>query len=160
MKTQLIYQTFLALHIACFTIAIGTLVSSFASYTQFWKLYSVQRDQGKSAFLFFLKTRKLGMVGLFFAILIGISMELIAGGAHTHYLWFKIKMCLIVCLFINGFTTGRIVTVKLQKFVDGTGKTPFSDVDIEKLKHATHVFQYTQLLIYFVIITMTAFRFS
>jgi hypothetical protein len=156
----MIYQSLLALHIACFTIAIGTLVSSLATYNQFWKLYSLNSNQGNSAFRFFLKTRKVGMFGLFFAILAGLSMELIAGGSHTHYLWFKIKMCLIICIFINGFTIGRIFTLGLQRLFDGVSQRPFSIVEIDKLKRGTHIFQYTQLLIYFLIIIMAAFRFS
>ena len=160
MTTQWLYQTLLTLHIACFVTAIGTLVLSVAAYNQFWRLYGIDKEQGKSAFRSFLNTRKVGMYGLFFALLAGIAMEVTAGGAHSYYLWFKIKMCLIVCLFINGFTLGRTATLNLQKLVEKQPGDPFSEEQIEKLKKRTRLFQLTQLFIYGCIIVMAAFRFN
>jgi hypothetical protein len=63
MNSQVIYQTLLTLHILSFITALGTLVSSVFSYDQFWKLYAIDKDQGKSAFQYFLNTRKVGMFG-------------------------------------------------------------------------------------------------
>jgi hypothetical protein len=157
---QTLYQTLLALHITGFTAAIGTLISSLVSYNQFWKLYAINREQGKAAFNSFLKTRKVEMIGLLVTILAGIGMVIIMGGTYDKFLWFKIKMPLVLLILINGILFGRTTVKKLQKFITGTQETLTSAKEIVKLKRVTGIFQYSQLFIFLLIIILAAFRFS
>src|SRR5579871_1280537 len=118
---QILYSSLLTLHILSFIAAMGTVLSSLFSYHQFWKLYAIDSEQGKAAFQWFLKARTVGMIGLFMAILAGLSMEFTVAFAHAHFTWFRIKMFLVLLLFVNGFTGGRVTTLKLQKLVSGDG---------------------------------------
>jgi hypothetical protein len=87
-------------------------------------------------------------------------MEIIEAGAHMYFIWFKIKMSLIILIFFNGFIVGRGVTLRLQKLIDPNQQKKYSEAEIEKLKDNTHIFQYTKILIYMLIIIMAAFRFN
>jgi uncharacterized membrane protein len=156
---QTLYHLLLALHIVGFITAIGTLVSSLVSYNQFWKLCALNADQGKAAFKSFLKTQKVGMIGLLVAILAGLGMEVIVAGAHHTFLWFRIKMPLVALILINAGLLGRIATKRLQKFSTGNEEIIKSGEEIVKLKRTTAVFQYSQLFIFVLIVIMMAFRF-
>jgi hypothetical protein len=157
---QSLYHILLVLHIAGFITAVGTLVSSLVSYNQFWRLYAINKEQGKAAFNSFLKTRTLGAISLLVTIFAGIGMEIVVAGAHRTFLWFKIKMLLIVLIIINGFLLGRITNKKLKKFLIGSDETLISGKEITKLKRAIVIFQYSQLFIFLLIIIMMGYRFS
>jgi hypothetical protein len=137
---------------------VGTVILSLFTYHQFWKLYAIDAGQGRAAFRWFLKTSAAGMIGLFAAILAGLSMEFTVDFAHTHFTWFRIKMFLVLLLFLNGFIRGRVTNLKLQKAVSGEGPDA-PPVVLAKLKRDCDLFIYTQLVIYFFIIVMVAFRF-
>ena len=156
---QILYNSLLALHILSFIAAAGTVLLSLFAYRQFWKLYAIDSGQGRAAFRWFLKTRTVGMAGLFMAILAGLSMEFTISFAHAPFTWFRVKMFLVLLLFINGFTQGRVTTLKLQKLVSEDGPAA-SPVAIAKLKRACDLFIYTQLVIFLLIIIMVAFRFA
>ena len=156
---QILYSSLLTLHILSFIAAMGTVLVSLFSYRQFWKLYAIDSVQGKAAFQSFLKTRTIGMIGLFMAILAGLSMEFTVSFAHAQSTWFRIKMFLVLLLFVNGFTQGRITTLRLQKLVSEQGLAA-PPIRVSKLKRACDLFIYTQLTIFLLIIIMAAFRFS
>ena len=100
------------------------------------------------------------MIGLLVTILAGIGMVIIMGGTYDKFLWFKIKMPLVLLILINGILFGRTTVKKLQKFIAGTQETPTSAKEIVKLKRVTGIFQYSQLFIFLLIIILAAFRFS
>jgi hypothetical protein len=148
----------LTLHILAFIAAMGTTLLRAFSFHQLWKLYAIGDSQSMAAFQWFLKTSTVGMIGLFVAILAGLSMEFTVSFAHAQFTWFRIKMFLVVLLFINGFTQGRISTLRLQKlFAEKSAEPP--PIKVTKLKRACDLFIYSQLTIFLLIIIMVAFRF-
>jgi hypothetical protein len=157
---QIMYHTFLVLHIIGFVAAIGTGATGIVAYHQFWKLLALNRAQGIAAFKSFLKIRMLGLFGLLTTIIAGVLMEAFVHGAHAESLWFKIKMFLVLALLINGFTIGRTSSEKLNKLISGNDETLLTEPKMKKLKRETYVFQYSQLIIFFFIIIMAAFRFN
>lgn len=155
---RILYSLFLTLHILSFITAMGTVVLTLFSYHQFWKLYAINSEQGRAAFRYFQRTGTVGMIGLFVAILAGLSMEFTVSFAHAHFTWFRVKMFLVLLLFINGFTRGRVASLKLQKLVAGDGEQPIAPVTA--LRRECDLFICTQLLIYLLIVIMVAFRFA
>ena len=154
---RILYGLFLTLHILSFITAMGTVVLTLFAYRQFWRLYAINVEQGRAAFRYFLRTGTVGMIGLFAAILAGLSMEFTVSFAHAHFTWFKVKMFLVLLLFVNGFTRGRVASLKLQKLVAGDGEAPIA---VPVLTRECDLFIYTQLAIYLLIVIMVAFRFA
>ena len=80
-------------------------------------------------------------------------------GIHGWYftlLWFKIKLALVILLFVNGFTLGRTSTTRLQNWL----KNPQDpQVDTGMIQRSLKTFQTIQLTIFIIIILLTAFRF-
>lgn len=159
MTSAVLFQVFLVLHILGISTAIGITLANMAFYRRFWNLYASNPEQGLPMFRLASTFQILGMAGLFLAILSGISMLLIAHGAFASFLWFRIKMSLVLLLFVNGFTLGRSNSLKINRFLKGKpmeGKRPLT---LKSLKRNLNLFQFTQLFLFLIIIILVIFQF-
>jgi len=160
MNSPTIFNLLLVLHICGIAVAIGMTVANFIAYKQFWKLYAISKDQGVLAFRGVTKFNLFGMLSLFLVILTGIGMLWLIHWYFAELFWFKIKMTMVLLLFINGFTFGRINNVKLAKLIsEKETPGPLPD-NIEKLKRNLQIFQSTQLILFLIAIIMVVFKFT
>src|SRR5882762_4307952 len=157
MMSQTILHTSLVVHIIGVSMVLGITIANYVAFRQCWKLYGTHKEQGLSAFQAVSKFQIVGITGLLLLILSGIIMLYLFQWTFYELLWFKIKLCLVLLIFINGFTTGRIQTLKLIAFLSEASESP---EDIALLKRNLRVFHLTQLMLFFLIIVVSVFRFS
>jgi hypothetical protein len=160
MDTQSIFNIALVLHLIALSMAIGITVANYVAFQQIWKLYDSNREQGLAAFRSIAKFRLVGIVGLLTLIVTGITMLYIFQWTLASMLWFKIKLSIVVLIFVNGFTLGRIQNEKLDKFLLAEGQLRASQIDAAKLKRNLEIFNLTQLLLFVLIIIVSIFRFT
>lgn len=148
------------IHLIALTMAVGITIASAVASRQFWKLYDSDRLQGLSAFRGIKKFQLFGMVGLLLLILSGITMLSLYDWAYGEQLWFRIKMSCILLILVNGFTFGRMTTVRMGKLLARDGHANGAEVGVLRLKRNQSIFLATQLSLFFVIIVMSSFRFA
>ncbi len=155
---QILLHLSLVVHIIAISMVVGITIANFVAFKQFWKLYAVNRDQGLSAFRAISNFQLIGMIGLLLLILSGITMLYLVEWSFFSLLWFKIKLSIILLIFVNGFTMGRIQTIKLQAFLSDEKTSTESQHDIGKIKRNMKIFHLTQLTLFVIIIIVSVFR--
>ena len=158
MITDTIYPLLLILHLSGMAIAAGITFANFIAYKQFWKLYSINKAQGVLSFRGINKFNLFGMLSLFLTILSGMGMLWMVDWVFVQLLWFEIKLTLVVLLFVNGFTMGRINNEKLANLISiKDDPNPLPD-DVDTLKRNLQIFQGTQLILFLLIIILVVFK--
>jgi hypothetical protein len=160
MNTQIILPLVLTLHIVGLILAIGVTIANFVTYKNFWTLYDADRQKGLSAFRAYLKLQPYGFLGLGLLILTGITMLWLFQWTFISLLWFKIKLSLVVLIFVNGFTLGMTSTMKLQTLLSEESKPGAPPPDVASIRKTTQAFQLIQLSLFFLIIVLSIFRFN
>jgi hypothetical protein len=158
MNTQTSLHLCLTVHLIALTMAVGAIIANAIVSRQFWKLYDSNQEHGIAAFRGIGKLQLVGMLGLLLLIASGITMLWLYNWAYGEQLWFKIKMTCILLLFVNGFTLGRITTLKLARLI----KEPYnSDAaqNTTQLRKNQSTFYFIQLLLFGIIIGLAVFRF-
>jgi hypothetical protein len=154
------YQVVKTLHVIGFIIAIGITLATYFSYNKFWRLYDTDRDKGLAAFKIVASVQRVGLIGLLIVLLAGFTMLFLVHWTYLSFLWFQIKLGLIVLLFVNGFTLGRISALRLNSLIEHENSNTISKTETDHLRIRFRTFQLLQLLIYALIIIMSVFRFS
>jgi len=158
MNTQTLLHLCLTVHLIALTMAVGVTIANAVASSQFWKLYDKNIEHGLSAFRAIKKFQMFGMIGLILLLLSGITMLWLYNWAYGEQLWFKIKMNCILLILINGFTLGRITTLKLEKLLKE--ERPSDNlVDISRLRRNQKIFHFTQLSLFILIVVLASFRF-
>jgi hypothetical protein len=156
----MIFKIAMFLHFIGFIGAIGITLVTFLAYKQFWKLYKKDKEQGLAAFRAFKSLQVVGLIGLALILAAGITMLGILNWNLVHLVWFQIKLGLVLLIFVNGFTLGRVTTLKLQDLIAQNEVSIDSMSDIDKLRKQLQSFQVIQLLIFVLIIFLSVFQFA
>lgn len=160
MNTQIILQIMLTLHLVALAVTIGIALVSVVLHRQFWKLYDNNTGQSIAAFKATLKLRIYGIMGLGILILTGVMMLWLFNWTMAELLWFKIKMFIVVLLFVNGFTIGKTTSEKLEKILNSENRIDKVQHETIRLRKRMRIFQLTQLSLFILIIILAIFRFS
>jgi hypothetical protein len=160
MTTQIILYTALVVHLIALAISIGITLANAIACLQFWKLYDKDKAQGLAGFRAIAKFQLFGIIGLSTQILTGLIILWVFKWTLVELLWFKIKLFMVVLLFVNGFTLGRTTSLKLQKLFSANIQTDKPESETGKLKRNILIFQVIQLSIFIIIITLSVFKFS
>jgi hypothetical protein len=158
MNTQTILQITLVLHLIALTMAVGITIANAVAFKQFWKLYDKNKEYGLSAFRAITKFQLLGIFGLALLILTGTIMLWLFQWTLVDLIWFKIKLFLVMLLFVNGFTMGRTTTMKLQSLLSKEKQLDKLEPDTTQLRKHLQIFQLTQLSLFILIIILAVFR--
>ncbi|SEW53034.1 hypothetical protein [Chitinophaga arvensicola] len=154
MSTQVILQGFVVLHLIGLLLFAGTSVADFAGYRQFWKQYSL--DKSKAAVM--LQTvggfHILMRIGIGLIILSGIGLMYMTHGVFGEQLWFRVKFGLVILIILNTFLYGRRQKILLEKSIAGP------ETGIQKIKENIRLFHIVQLLIVFIILLLSVFKFN
>ena len=156
----MIFKIALFLHFIGFIAAMGITFVTFLAYKQFWKLYKKDKEQGLAAFRAFKSLQLVGLVGLALVLIAGITMLGLLNWALLPLHWFQIKLGLVLLIFVNGFTLGRVTTLKLQALIAQDEGSINSVADIDKLRNQLQTFLIIQLLIFVLIIFLSVFQFA
>lgn len=154
MDNQTILHISLVLHLMALAMAGGVTLAGTVANRTFWKLYDQNKEHGMAAFRSTLKFRIVGMMGLGLLILTGIIMLWMYEWTLAQLLWFKIKMVIVLLLFVNGFTLGRVSSQKLERVLKGEA------IADNSVRSQLHTFQVIQLSLFAMIIILAVFRFT
>jgi hypothetical protein len=160
MNTQTFLHLGLTVHLIALTMAVGVTIANAIATNQFWKLYDRNSAHGLSAFRAIKKFQVIGMIGLLLLILSGITMLWLYNWAYGEQLWFKIKMTCILLLLINGFTVGRITTLRFERMLMEDGHQEGLKQDTLRLRTTSKLFHLIQLSLFAFIIILASFRFT
>ncbi|HEU5290734.1 MAG TPA: hypothetical protein VFU05_08845 [Cyclobacteriaceae bacterium] len=157
MNTQTFLHISLVVHLIALTMVVGITIANAVASHQFWKLYDMNREHGLSAFKGIKKLQLFGMLGLLLLIFSGILMLWLYNWAYGEQLWFQVKMTCLVLILVNGFTMGRITTLRMEKLLKEGSDTKHQDT--QRLRRDMKIFQLTQLSLFMIIIVLASFRF-
>ena len=156
---QTLYLILKTLHVLAFIIGIGITLANIIAYNQFWKIYEQDHAQGIAAFTIIRSFLMAGSLSMIVLLLSGIGMLAIAYLSFVQVLWFQIKLGLIALIFVNGFTLGRTSAMKVQALIEGKSSTA-SPAEVSAIQSRTRLFFSLQLLIFFIIVILSVFRFN
>lgn len=152
-------QTGLLLHIIGLTTLVGTTLSTYILQRQFQKQYK-DRQKGLVLMQSITKLRRLSGIGLGLQILSGVMMLAATGGGYGQQLWFKIKMVLVILIFIvtvalNKGMQNRLHKLLLDDVLDGS-----NDWQIGKIAIRINYVQLCVLAFFMIIFILSVFRFN
>lgn len=158
MKTYLMLRILLAFHLTGLTIMAGTTIIDFFTFKTFCRL--VDHGDNKALNLLPLMSGYGSFVraGAVILILTGAAMFLMMKGIWWEQLWFKVKIALVLLLVLNGMLVGNKQGARLRNMAS----EGFPDF----VQRAVHIranldrFYVTQLVIFFMIILVSAVKFE
>jgi hypothetical protein len=160
MNTQTVLNIALVLHLIAMSMVIGVVIANYITFKQLWGLYDENSESGLSAFRRISKLQVAGMIGLLLLILSGLTMLYLFHWTLVSLFWFRIKLLIVVLILVNGFTMGRIQTVKFQTFLSEKRESGQLRTDTGKLRRNLQIFNLTQLSLFLLVIVFSVFRFN
>ena len=150
-------QSLLVFHLTGLILFAGTSLADQSALRQFWKQYDLDKTKAVAVLQARAKFPFLMGIGFGLIILSGVGMMAITHGAFGEQLWFRIKFGLVILILITGIIE-RKQQDKLAKTVTNT-EPGFSD-DMKLIKRNLQILQYAQLLLLFLIILLSVFKFN
>ena len=98
-------------------------------------------------------------IGGFVLILSGVGMMAVTHGIFDTFLWFRIKMVILVFLILNIVLIGRRGRTKLRKAIIKANREGVGE-NIKSLKSTVTNFQYAQLVFLLLIVLLSVFKFN
>ncbi|WCT09837.1 hypothetical protein [Mucilaginibacter jinjuensis] len=157
MQIPYLFPTFLMLHLTALVLMAGTTLVDYMAYTSLWK--SFERSERPEALLNVIaKLPRITGIGAALLILSGIGVMALTHGVFGEQLWFRIKFGLVVVLILNGLLIGRRQGNKLRKLLQISGLMFTGEVSL--IKSRLNTFHLLQLLLFVLIIFLSAFKFN
>jgi uncharacterized membrane protein len=153
-----LFPACLTIHLMALTVFAGiTLVD----YLAHLSLYNAIAQNKRPEALLNLMARlpRLAGIGAALLILSGFGMFGLAHGIFGEQLWFRIKLGLVVLIILNSLLIGRKQNGKLQK-IFATGGSLNMSAEILMIKSRLNLFYLLQLLLFVLIIFLSAFKFN
>ena len=150
---------FLFLHLTGLIMIAGTTLIDLVIFKQFWRQYIIDREKGIMIMQTISKLPTFMAIGGIVLILSGVGMMAVTHGIFDTFLWFRIKMIILVLLVLNIVLIGRRGRTKLRKAIMITNQGAIGE-NIESLKRTVSGFQYAQLIFLFLIVLLSVFRFN
>jgi uncharacterized membrane protein len=149
----------LVLHITGIALMAGSTLGVFVSLRQLWKY--VPSEQQKAA----LMLRNTSGYTIFFGL--GAALILISGFlllrafqfSVTGQAWFRIKMGLVVLLFLNARIVAVPVIKKLQQLLSEDANAVMDLPQLFSLKRRLSIFHVVQFAMFLVIFVLAVYRF-
>lgn len=154
MSTQIFFQGFIVLHLIGFLLFAGTSVADFVGFRQFWKQYDLDKSKAATVMQAISVFPVLMRVGIGLIILSGIGIMYMTHGAFGEQLWFRIKFALVLVIILNTFLFGLRQKRQLIKSLETTDGT------VQKIRGNIRLFHVLQLLIVFIIILLSVYKFN
>lgn len=153
----MIFQCFLLFHLIGLVLFAGTTTADFVTYRQFWKQYEADTITAKPMLQTMIKFPLLMGLGMAAIILSGIGMMAMTRGVFGEQLWFRIKFAVVLLIILNNIIIGRrLVSGLRKKMAEGTNDPGAAT----QIKNNLRLFHYAQLIMFFIIILLSVFKFN
>jgi putative copper export protein len=153
-------QIGLVFHIIGLTMIAGTTVSEFVMVRQFRKQYDQDKTKGFAVMQATSKLPPLTGIGLLLLIISGMTMVAASGGAYGQFLWFKIKMIVVLLIIATIILLRRGLEKRLHKLVSDDMAHGNVTMQVRTLASRVGYLQLSLLSFFVVIFILTAFRFN
>src|SRR5688500_3201717 len=157
---QTLYQIALVTHIVGLSTMAGTTFASYVLTKQFWNQYASDKSKATAIHNAGLKFTMLFGLGIVLLILSGVAMMVITRGAFGEQLWFRIKFGLIIAVIINGLAVGRRQGSRLTKILSEKAPEATSNEKLLGIKSNIRWFHISQMIFFFIIFTLSVFKFN
>lgn len=154
----MVFQSFLLLHIAGFTIFAGTTIIDVITFRQFWKQYAVDKIKATVVLQAMVTFPRLMGAGIGLLIISGVGMMAMVHGAFGEQVWFRVKFVLVLILIANLLFIGRRQVSVLRKML--TGGEGIVEEQVINIKSNLNRFHFIQLLLIFTVLLLSVFKFS
>jgi len=157
MSITYLFPVCLALHLLALVTMAGVTLVDYVAYAAYWK--SLERSEDPAA-LRRLMDRLPRLIGIGAAILIlsGIGMMALTNGIFGEQLWFRIKFGLVILLILNGLLIGRRLGTRLRRITGN--KVSYSVNELGGIRSRLNRFHLSQLVLFLLIIFLSAFKFN
>ncbi len=157
---QTLYQIALTTHIIGLSTMAGTTLASYFLTRQFWNKYAIDKSKATAIHEAGSKFSMLFGIGIILLILSGVAMMAITRGAFGEQLWFQIKFGLIIGVIINGLAVGRRQVSRLTKILSAEGPETNNTGKLLRIKSNIKWFHISQMVFFFIIFTLSVFKFN
>jgi hypothetical protein len=158
MNTLTFLQCLLTLHVTGLILMAGTTIVDYSAFKTFWELIDKGQERSTGLLEAISKFSRLAGIGAALLILTGIGMMALTHGVFGEQLWFRIKFGLVIILILNSLLVGRRQGLKLRKIMTTSGSDTTGQVD--SLRASLNWFYLSQLIIFFVVIFLSVFKFN
>lgn len=150
----MLFNTSLWFHIIGISLMAGVTVADFVLTRKFWALYAHNPQEGILVRRISDKLPVLIIAGTVLILLSGVGMMIATRGAFDAFLWFRIKMGIVLLVILNAIIFGRRQHTQLNKLL--LQEQP----SLSGIKRNLNIFHVTQLTLFAVIYLLSTFKFN
>ncbi|SIO49410.1 hypothetical protein [Chitinophaga niabensis] len=150
----MLFNTSLWLHIIGISLMAGVTVADFVLTRKFWALYAHNPQEGILVRRVSNKLPVLIIAGTALILLSGVGMMIATRGVFDTFLWFRIKMGMVLLVILNAIIFGRRQNAKLNKLL--LQETPA----LSGIRKNLNTFHITQLVLFAIIYLLSTFKFN
>lgn len=150
----MLFNTSLWFHIIGISLMAGVTVADFVLTRKFWAYYEKNPQEGILVRKISNKLPVLIIAGTILILLSGVGMMIATHGVFDSFLWFRIKMVLVLLVILNAIIFGRRQNALLNKLL--TQQAP----ELNGIKKNLNTFHITQLVLFAIIYLLSTFKFN
>lgn len=155
-----IYNVALVTHIIGITIMAGTTFIDFITFRQFWKIYPDDKIKSNNLEEYQYKLQRFLGIGLLIVIISGVLMMAYLHEVWGAQLWFRVKICVLLLIIVNGMALRRRFGLKLKKIIAVNLSSDGIHTQMSSLKRNITIVQIVQMLLFVIIYTLSVFKFK
>ena len=150
----MLFNTSLWLHIIGISLMAGVTVADFVLTRKFWALYAHNPQEGILVRKITNRLPVLIIAGTLLILLSGVGMMIATHGVFDSFLWFRIKMGMVLLVILNAIIFGRRQQTRLNKLL--LQETP----SLSGIRKNLNTFHITQLVLFAIIYLLSTFKFN
>ncbi len=150
----MLFNTSLWLHIIGISLMAGVTVADFVLTRKFWTLYAHNPQEGILVRKISGRLPVLIIAGTLLILLSGVGMMIATHGVFDTFLWFRIKMGMVLLVILNAIIFGRRQQTKLNKLLQQEAPS------LAGIRKNLNIFHITQLVLFAIIYLLSTFKFN
>ncbi|MRG48999.1 hypothetical protein GFS24_28075 [Chitinophaga sp. SYP-B3965] len=153
----MLFNTSLWFHIIGISLMAGVTVADFVLTRKFWAFYVKSPQEGILVRKISNKLPVLIIAGILLILLSGVGMMIATHGVFDTFLWFRIKMGLVLLVILNAVIFGRRQNTQLNKLL--LKEIPEEQL-LKRIQKNLNTFHITQLTLFAFIYLLSTFKFN
>lgn len=150
----MLFSTSLWLHIIGISLMAGVTVADFVLTRKFWTLYAHNPQEGILVRKISSRLPVLIIAGTLLILISGVGMMIATHGVFDTFLWFRIKMGMVLLVILNAIIFGRRQQAKLGKLLQQEAPS------LTGIRKNLNIFHITQLVLFAIIFLLSTFKFN
>lgn len=150
----MLFNTSLWFHIIGISLMAGVTVADFVLTRKFWDSYAKNPQEGILVRTISNKLPVLIIAGTLLILLSGVGMMIATRGVFDTFLWFRLKMGLVLLVILNAIIFGRRQNSLLNKLL--AQEAP----ELKNIRRNLNTFHITQLTLFALIYLLSTFKFN